>query len=105
MLLVVLSVAIIVAFTGSPPAGLQIILPILSTVLVGVAPEAIHRVATISTQTFDTLPFQGAVIVTLGLCGLTHKEGYFPVMMTTVIWTGAAAVVAALMLTFFPGLA
>ena len=68
-------------------------------------PEAIHRVATISTQTFDTLPFQGAVIVTLGLCGLTHKEGYFPVMMTTVIWTGAAAVVAALMLTFFPGLA
>lgn len=105
MLLVVLSVAIIVAFTGSPPAGLQIILPILSTVLVGVAPEAIHRVATISTQTFDTLPFQGAVIVTLGLCGLTHKEGYFPVMMTTVIWTGAAAVVASLMLTFFPGLA
>ena len=105
MLLVVLAVAVIVAFTGSPPAGLKIVLPLLSAALVGVAPAAIHRVATISTQTFDTLPFQGAVIVTLGLCGLTHKEGYFPVLMTTVIWTGVAAIVAAIMLTVFPGLA
>ena len=105
MLLVVLAVAVIVAFTGSPPAGLKIVLPLLSAALVGVAPAAIHRVATISTQTFDTLPFQGAVIVTLGLCGLTHKEGYFPVLMTTVIWTGVAAIVAAIMLTLFPGLA
>ena len=104
-LAVVALVAVIVAFTGSPPAGLKIVLPLLSAALVGVAPEAIHRVATISTQTFDTLPFQGAVIVTLGLCGLTHKEGYFPVMMTTVIWTGVAAIVAAILLTLFPGLA
>ena len=105
MLLVVLAVAVIVAFTGSPPAGLKIVLPLLSAALAGVAPAAIHRVATISTQTFDTLPFQGAVIVTLGLCGLTHKEGYFPVLMTTVVWTGVAAIVAAIMLTLFPGLA
>ena len=105
MMLVVLAVAVIVAFTGSPPAGLKIVLPLLSAALAGVAPAAIHRVATISTQTFDTLPFQGAVIVTLGLCGLTHKEGYFPVLMTTVVWTGVAAIVAAIMLTLFPGLA
>ena len=105
MLLVVLVVCVIVTFTGSPPAGLKIVLPLLSVALVGVAPEAIHRVATVSTQIFDTLPFQGAVIVTLRLCGLTHKEGYFPVLMTTVVWTGTAAVVAAILLTLFPGLA
>ena len=105
MLLVVLVVCVIVTFTGSPPAGLKIVLPLLSAVLVGVAPEAIHRVATVSTQIFDTLPFQGAVIVTLRLCGLTHKEGYFPVLMTTVVWTGVAAIVAAIILTICPGLA
>lgn len=105
MLLVVLVVCVIVTFTGSPPAGLKIVLPLLSAALVGVAPEAIHRVATISTQIFDTLPFQGAVIVTLRLCGLSHKEGYFPVLMTTVVWTGAAAIAAAVMLTIWPGLA
>lgn len=95
----------IVGLTGSPPAGLQIVIPILSSIFVGVNPAAIHRVATVATQTFDTLPFQGAIIIMLGMCGLTHKEGYFPVFIVTVVNTFIASIVCATLLTVIPGLA
>lgn len=103
-LLVVLAVTVLVGFTGSPPAGLKIVVPVLAQSL-SIAPEAIHRIATTASQGFDTLPYQGAIIIMLGMAGLKHKEGYFPVFMCTVVWTMTAAIVEALLFTFFPGLA
>lgn len=103
-LLVVIAVAILVGLTGSPPAGLAIVVPVLAANL-DLAPEAIHRIATTAATTFDTLPFQGAVIIMLNMAGLKHKDGYPPVMMCTVVWTMAASVVAALLFAVIPGLA
>ena len=103
-LLVVLATAILVGLTGSPPAGLAIVVPVLAANL-NLAPEAIHRIATTAASTFDTLPFQGAVIIMLNMAGLKHKDGYPPVLMCTVVWTLAASLVAALLFTVFPGLA
>lgn len=102
-LLVVLATAILVGLTGSPPAGLAIVVPVLAANL-NLAPEAIHRIATTAASTFDTLPFQGAVIIMLNMAGLKHKDGYPPVLMCTVVWTLAASLVAALLFTAFPGL-
>lgn len=102
-LLVVIAVAILVGLTGSPPAGLAIVVPVLAANL-SLSPEAIHRIATTAATTFDTLPFQGAVIIMLNMAGLKHKDGYPPVMMCTVVWTMAASLVAALLFTIFPGL-
>ena len=95
-LLVVLATAILVGLTGSPPAGLAIVVPVLAANL-DLAPEAIHRIATTAATTFDTLPFQGAVIIMLNMAGLKHRDGYPPVMMCTVVWTMAASLVAALL--------
>ena len=103
-LLVVLATAILVGLTGSPPAGLAIVVPVLAANR-NLAPEAIHRIATTAASTFDTLPFQGAVIIMLNMAGLKHKDGYPPVLMCTVVWTLAASLVAALLFTVFPGLA
>ena len=103
-LLVVLATAILVGLTGSPPAGLAIVVPVLAANL-DLAPEAIHRIATTAATTFDTLPFQGAVIIMLNMAGLKHRDGYPPVMMCTVVWTMAASLVAALLFALFPGLA
>ncbi len=105
LFLVLFATMVIVGLTGSPPAGLQIVIPILSSIFVNVNPAAIHRVATVATQTFDTLPFQGAIIIMLGMCGLTHKEGYFPVFIVTVVNTFIATIVCAVLLTVFPNLA
>lgn len=103
-LLVVIAVAILVGLTGSPPAGLQIVVPVLAGAL-SLSPEAIHRIATTAATTFDTLPFQGAIIIMLSMADLKHKDGYPPVLMCTVIWTLAASLVAALLITLFPALA
>ena len=100
-LLVVIAVAILVGLTGSPPVALQIVVPVLAAT-VAIDPEALHRIATITTSTFDTLPYQGAIIIMLGMADLKHKDGYPPVMMCTVVMTGAAAVVTALL--FMTGL-
>jgi H+/gluconate symporter-like permease len=103
-LLVVLAVAILVGLTGSPPAGLAIVVPVLAANL-SLAPEAIHRIATTAASTFDTLPFQGAILIMLGMADLKHKDGYPPVLMCTVCWTMAAAVVEGLLFALIPGLA
>ncbi len=102
-LLVLLAVTILVGLTGSPPAGLQIVIPVLAASLT-ISPEALHRIATTSATTFDTLPFQGAIIIMLNMAGLKHKEGYFPIFMCTVIWTMVAALVVAVLFTLFPSL-
>lgn len=105
LFIVLISTGLIVAITGSPPAGLQIILPILSTTITDVPPAAMHRVASMATQTLDLLPFQGAIIIMLGMAGLSHKEGYHPIFRAEVIWGCVAAVVVTILLTLFPALA
>lgn len=104
-LLALSAVAILVGLTGSPPAGLMIVVPVLAGSLSGeISPEALHRIATTSATTFDTLPFQGAILIMLNMAGLNHKDGYPPVFMCTVVWTMVASVIVALLFTIFPGL-
>ena len=101
--MVVIALAILVGLTGSPPAGLAIVVPVLAANL-SLSPIAIHRIATTAATTFDTLPFQGAILIMLSMADLKHKDGYPPVMMCTVVWTLAASVVAAILFAIFPGL-
>lgn len=114
MLIVVIAVVVLVALTSSPPAGMTIIVPILASALLagGTAASAgiitapmIHRVATIASVSFETLPFNGMIIIILSMTRISHKEGYMPMFLTSVIYPFIGAVVAALMLMAFPGLA
>lgn len=114
MLIVVIAVVVLVALTSSPPAGMSIIVPVLAGALLAggtaatagmIAPEMIHRVATIASVTFETLPFNGMIIIVLSMTKITHKEGYFPMFLCSVIYPLIAAFVAALLFMVCPGLA
>lgn len=50
-----------------------------------VNPAALHRLLVCSTQTFDSLPHSQSTAVSLSIFGLTHKEAYAGVFVTTVI--------------------
>jgi H+/gluconate symporter-like permease len=51
----------------------------------GIPPEILHRLATMASGGFDSLPHCGAVVAMLVITGLTHKEAYRDVGMVTVV--------------------
>lgn len=77
--------------TGSASGGMSIALAIMAkdwlawAAQTGVSPEMLHRVASMASGGFDTLPHNGAVITLLAVCGLTHVESYKDVCVTSLI--------------------
>jgi len=87
------------ALTGSASGGLTIALDALGDTYMrlatetGISPELMHRVAVISSGTLDSLPHNGAVVTLLAVCGLTHRESYFHIVMVAIV--GAIVALAA----------
>jgi len=87
--LVSLAVAtnVLAALTGSASGGLTIALDALGQTYmeiaarVGIDPSLLHRVAVIGAGTLDILPHNGAVVSLLAICGSTHRESYFDIMI------------------------
>jgi H+/gluconate symporter-like permease len=52
-----------------------------------------HRVAVIGAGTLDSLPHNGAVVTLLALCGLSHRESYFDIVMVAIVGAIIALVV------------
>lgn len=69
---------IMCAITGSASGGLGIILATLSAkyVALGLNPELIHRISTMSAGCFDAMPHNGVVITFFAVAGLTHMNSY-----------------------------
>lgn len=106
--LVSLAVAtnLLAALTGSASGGLTIALDALGATYMRLAaemnidPALMHRIAVIGAGTLDGLPHNGAVVTLLAVCGSTHRESYFDIVMVgivgalialvVVIWLGAA---------------
>lgn len=99
--LVSLSVAtnVLAALTGSATGGLTIALDALGETYLrlaheqGISPALLHRVAVVGAGTLDGLPHNGAVVTLLVLCGATHKEGYFDIVMVGIVGALIALVV------------
>jgi H+/gluconate symporter-like permease len=51
----------------------------------GIDPALMHRVAVIGAGTLDTLPHNGAVVTLLAVCGTTHRQSYFDIVMAGII--------------------
>jgi H+/gluconate symporter-like permease len=91
--LVSLAVAtnILAALTGSASGGLTIALDALGHNYMSIAsqsginPALMHRVAVIGAGTLDILPHNGAVVTLLALCGTSHRESYFDIVMVGVV--------------------
>jgi H+/gluconate symporter-like permease len=91
--LVSLAVAtnLLAALTGSASGGLTIALDALGETYMQIAatsdidPALLHRVAVISAGTLDSLPHNGAVVTLLAVCGSTHRESYFDIVMVAIV--------------------
>ncbi|MET3657029.1 GntP family permease [Sporosarcina psychrophila] len=89
--------------TGSASGGLGIAMETLSETYVNLDldPNAIHRIAAMASGGLDSLPHNGAVITTLVVTGLTHKDGYIHVFMTCVIAPILSAIPALIVAILF----
>ena len=91
--LVSLAVAtnLLAALTGSASGGLTIALEALGGTYMrlagehGVDPALLHRIAVMSAGTLDSLPQNGAVVTLLAVCGSTHRESYFDIVMAAIV--------------------
>jgi H+/gluconate symporter-like permease len=91
--LVSLAVAtnVLAALTGSASGGLTIALDSLGGAYMkiaaeqGIDPGLLHRVAVIGAGTLDMLPHNGAVVTVLAVCGATHRESYFDIVMVGIV--------------------
>jgi H+/gluconate symporter-like permease len=107
--LVSLAVAtnVLAALTGSASGGLTIALDALGPTYMSIAsqtginPALMHRVAVIGSGTLDILPHNGAVITMLTICGSTHRDSYFDIVMVGIVSAVAALVAVILLGTAF----
>jgi H+/gluconate symporter-like permease len=107
--LVSLSVAtnVLAALTGSASGGLTIALDALGPTYMslasekGIDPALMHRVAVMSAGTLDMLPHNGAVVTILALCGATHRESYFDIVMVGIVGVILALVAVILLGSLF----
>ena len=93
---------ILAALTGSASGGLTIALDALGPAYmklaaeIGLDPALMHRVAVIGSGTLDSLPHNGAVVTLLAVCGTTHRQSYFDIVIVGIVGAiaGLVAVVA-----------
>ena len=92
------AVAAIAAVSGSATGGVKFVLNTFSQKLLdmGGNPASLCRVICASSLTFDSLPHNSAVVLTLEACNVSHKEGYKHLFVTTVVNTTLATVITIL---------
>ena len=85
------TVNVLAGITGSASGGMSIALDTFGkqylewATRVNVSPELLHRVASVASGGMDTMPHNGAVITLLGIVGLTHKDSYKDIFVTSLL--------------------
>ncbi|KAA3641025.1 MAG: GntP family permease [Proteobacteria bacterium] len=104
----VVAVNVLAGITGSASGGLTIALEALGTtyadmaVQFGINPEWMHRLASMASGGFDSLPHNGAVITLLTICGLSHRQSYKDIAMVSLaIPVTITALTVAILSVFF----
>lgn len=83
----VITTNIMGGITGSASGGLTIALSMLGdqwaqmATAQGIPLEALHRIVSIASIGIDPVPHCGALVTLLAICGLTHKEAYFDIII------------------------
>ena len=83
----VLSTNIMCGITGSASSGITIALAKFGEIWAnlatnaGIPLEVLHRIVSVSGIGIDPVPHCGALVTMFAICGLTHKESYFDLVM------------------------
>lgn len=100
------TVNVLAGVTGSASGGMSIALDTFGKDYlawahrIGLNPELLHRVASMSSGGMDTLPHNGAVITLLAITGMTHKQSYRDIFAITLIKAGTVFTLIALQSVF-----
>jgi len=87
----VVAINVLAGITGSASGGLTIALGALGETYnqmaqsAGIPLEWMHRLASMASGGFDSLPHNGAVITLLTICGLSHKQSYKDIAMVSLV--------------------
>ena len=93
------AVTTLAGITGSASGGMSIALTTLGETylqlaeVAGISPELLHRVASMASGAFDTLPHNGAVITLLAITKLSHRNSYADIFMVAVVVPAIATIV------------
>jgi H+/gluconate symporter-like permease len=102
-----IAVSVIAGMTGSASGGQAIALPLLAPhyMDMGVNPEALHRVVSISSGALDSMPHNGYVVTTVrAICGESHQDAYNPVGAVTVIVPALGVILAIILFSLGVGI-
>lgn len=93
---------IMTAVTGSSSGGMTIALGMLGqqwlewAQQIGMSPEVLHRIICMASECVDTVPQAGALVTLMAVCGLTHKESYYDVVILTGLKTAVVFICLAI---------
>jgi H+/gluconate symporter-like permease len=94
------AVNLLAGATGSASGGMSIALEALGEKFMqvaaqsGIDPQAFHRIASLASGGLDTLPHNGAVLTLLTVTGLTHKDSYIDICVTSLVMPIIASIPA-----------
>jgi H+/gluconate symporter-like permease len=102
-----ISVAVIAALCTDGITAMMIWLPLFGQQYLdmGVNAGALRRLLLCTTQTFDSLPHAQSVANTLGVFGLTHKQAYKELFITTVVFPTIFSIFCCICCVLFYGVA
>ncbi|MEL7657490.1 MAG: hypothetical protein AAGU75_16470, partial [Bacillota bacterium] len=101
-----LSISFIALLTGSSSTAIRVALPVVSDTLLakGISASFIHRVGCFASTIVDSMPYSGAVVMTMSIADLDMKDGYPSIFVSTTVATLCGTIVCALIMYFFPWL-
>ena len=89
----VVTTNIMCGITGSASGGMTIALGMLGqewlawAQQIGMSADVLHRIICMASECIDTVPQSGALVTLLAVCGLTHRESYYDVVILTLLKT------------------
>ncbi len=102
-----ISVAVIAALCTDGVSAMMVWLPMFGQTYLdmGVNAGALRRLLLCTTQTFDSLPHAQSVALTLGVFGLSHKQAYKELFITTVVFPVIFSIFCCICCVLFYGVA
>ena len=100
------AVNLLAGATGSASGGMGIALEALGAKYMelakttGIDPSAFHRIASLSSGGLDTLPHNGAVLTLLNNTGMSHKDSYIDIMVTSLVLPTLALIPVIILASF-----
>lgn len=95
----IIAVAVIAGISGSAYGSMRIAATAIGerVLAMGGNPQVISRLMTMSSLSFDSLPHNSAIVLVLNYCGVSHKDGYKYLGVTTVLFPLAVSILGVLL--------